>query len=221
MPKLTITFDNGPTPGITNRVLDVLADFNVKATFFMVGKSLQAPGGSKLALRAKEEGHWIGNHTLSHGIPLGLQLEQGRARKEIQDMDNLLLGLSHESHFFRPNGRGKLGTHLLNQEAIDYIVESCATVVLWTSVPLDRRVDVDTADAWLSQAKNDILRNEWTLMVLHDRPSGHEGSQPMDFLPNLLSWARDNHIEILQSFPPSCIPISKGKIMMSLKHISN
>ena len=98
MPKLTITFDNGPTPGITNRVLDVLADFNVKATFFMVGKSLQSPGGSELALRVKKEGHWIGNHTLSHGIPLGLQHEQGKARKEIEDMDNLLLGLSHESH---------------------------------------------------------------------------------------------------------------------------
>ncbi|MFP3848011.1 polysaccharide deacetylase family protein [Pseudomonas sp. W5-01] len=221
MPRLTLTFDNGPTPGITQHVLDVLHEFQVKATFFLVGKSLLSPGGLELALRAKAEGHWIGNHTLSHGTPLGLQTEQGRARKEIEDMDDLLDGLLHEKRFFRPNGRGKLGTHLLNKEAIDYIVDSCATVVLWTSVPLDRKVDVDTADAWLSQAKNDILENDWTLMVLHDRPSGHEGPQPMDFLPSLLRWASDNKIEIVQAFPPSCIPICNGKIMTPLTHISN
>ncbi|CRM38192.1 putative polysaccharide deacetylase PdaA precursor [Pseudomonas sp. 37 R 15] len=221
MPKLTITFDNGPTPGITDHVLDVLAEFNVKATFFLVGNKLLAPGARELAIRAKYDGHWIGNHTLSHGVPLGLQCEVGSAIDEIKGMEALLKDLAHDDHLFRPNGRGKLGAHLLSQEAIEYIVDSGATVVLWTSVPLDRKVDVPTPQTWLAEAKRDVLDNDWTLMVLHDRPSGHEGAQPMDYLADLLKWANENDIEIVQDFPPSCVPIRCGEIMMPLSDISS
>ena len=41
--RVSITFDNGPTPGITDRVLDILAERRVPATFFVVGQRLEAP----------------------------------------------------------------------------------------------------------------------------------------------------------------------------------
>src|SRR3954453_9403557 len=70
--KLTLTFDNGPTPGITDRVLDVLAERRVPATFFVVGPQLRAEGGRELTRRAVEDGHRVGHHTTTHSVLLGV-----------------------------------------------------------------------------------------------------------------------------------------------------
>ncbi|XSC45191.1 polysaccharide deacetylase family protein [Bradyrhizobium sp. RDT10] len=61
---LTLTFDNGPEPGVTPRVLDILREHGIKTTFFVIGEKLGDPERYRLAARAHDEGHWIGNHTL-------------------------------------------------------------------------------------------------------------------------------------------------------------
>src|SRR5947209_7218582 len=68
---VTLTFDNGPAPGTTERVLDVLGERDLKATFFVVGSMLHRPGARELADRAVAEGHWVGNHSMTHATPLG------------------------------------------------------------------------------------------------------------------------------------------------------
>ncbi len=61
---LALTFDDGPEPPYTERILDVLGEFGVKATFFVVGAQvLRHP---ELARRILDEGHLLGNHTHSH-----------------------------------------------------------------------------------------------------------------------------------------------------------
>lgn len=207
--RLTLSFDNGPTPGITEGVLDALADADVRATFFLVGSQLARPGARALAERARKEGHWIGNHTFSHGEPLGLRAEPGAA-DEILLMHDLLGELAGDEPLFRPNGRARLGPHLLNREAVGALRQISASIVLWTSVPKDRKVDVDHADSWLQQAKRDVLRNDWTLMVLHDRPSGHAEPGPMAFLPDFLAWVK-REAEIVQQFPSHCMPMVAGE----------
>ena len=62
--QLALTFDDGPNPAWTPRLLDILAEHNVRATFFMVGKF--AKSECALARRVAEAGHLIGNHTWSH-----------------------------------------------------------------------------------------------------------------------------------------------------------
>ncbi|MEN9349014.1 MAG: hypothetical protein RLZZ77_2525 [Bacteroidota bacterium] len=62
--KVYLTFDDGPTPGITDQILDILQEYNAKATFFCLGKQVElAPD---LFERLVQEGHRIGNHTYSH-----------------------------------------------------------------------------------------------------------------------------------------------------------
>ena len=59
-----LTFDDGPTPVITDQVLDILNRFNAKATFFCLGRNVERnPGVYK---RILSEGHSVGNHTYSH-----------------------------------------------------------------------------------------------------------------------------------------------------------
>ena len=57
---LTLTFDNGPEPGVTPRVLDALRERGIKTTFFVIGEKLGDPERHRLAARAHSEGHWIG-----------------------------------------------------------------------------------------------------------------------------------------------------------------
>ena len=62
--KLAITFDDGPNPAITPRLLDLLAKYNAPATFFLIGRYLrECPD---LAREIAARGHVIGNHTESH-----------------------------------------------------------------------------------------------------------------------------------------------------------
>ena len=59
-----ITFDDGPTPDVTDQVLDELKKFDAKATFFVVGEN--AKKYPKLLKRIEAEGHVLGNHTNNH-----------------------------------------------------------------------------------------------------------------------------------------------------------
>lgn len=61
---IAITFDDGPNPYFTQKILDILDSFNVKATFFVIGKRcLEYP---EILKEIKQRGHLIGNHTFSH-----------------------------------------------------------------------------------------------------------------------------------------------------------
>jgi len=62
-----LTFDDGPSTTVTPKILDILRENNVKATFFLLGENIEANERSKeLVKREFNEGHAIGNHTYSH-----------------------------------------------------------------------------------------------------------------------------------------------------------
>ncbi len=62
--ELALTFDDGPNPTATPYLLDLLAEHNTKATFFLIGR--YALSQKTLARRILAEGHTVGNHTMSH-----------------------------------------------------------------------------------------------------------------------------------------------------------
>jgi peptidoglycan/xylan/chitin deacetylase (PgdA/CDA1 family) len=78
--EVVLTFDDGPNPGTTERVLEALKGECVRATFFLIGR--HAESHSELTRRIFAEGHTIGNHTYSH--PWLSQITQERAQSEIE-----------------------------------------------------------------------------------------------------------------------------------------
>ena len=62
--ELYLTFDDGPTPGVTDWVLDLLKEYNALGTFFCIGKNVVL--NKTLYDRLIEEGHRVGNHTYDH-----------------------------------------------------------------------------------------------------------------------------------------------------------
>lgn len=69
-----LTFDDGPNPATTPKLLDFLKEKNVKATFFMIGENVTA--NKEIAKRIHEEGHEVGSHTYTHTPLPGLSQEQ-------------------------------------------------------------------------------------------------------------------------------------------------
>jgi len=203
MTKLTLSFDNGPTPGVTERVLDALASRGIKASFFLVGDRLAEPGAIEIAAEAHAQGHWIGNHTMRHGPPLGDWSDHEASVDEIASAQVALGTLAHPRRFFRPNGRGEVGPHLLNAPVVDYLVAHRYTVVLWSVYVRDSKEPLD----WAQRALDTIGRRAWDVLVLHDVLNGG-----MDSLPMFLDSILDRDITIEQDFPDYLVPIDRGAI---------
>jgi peptidoglycan/xylan/chitin deacetylase (PgdA/CDA1 family) len=62
--QIALTFDDGPTPGATEPILDVLKSLGVPAAFFVIGRNVDSAPG--IVRRAFDDGHLIGNHSYDH-----------------------------------------------------------------------------------------------------------------------------------------------------------
>jgi peptidoglycan/xylan/chitin deacetylase (PgdA/CDA1 family) len=97
--QLALTFDDGPNPAWTPRLLDILAEHNVRATFFMVGKFAKAE--PELARRVADAGHLIGNHTWSH--PDLSRTREANVLDELTRTNDLLAKITSKPiRYFRP-----------------------------------------------------------------------------------------------------------------------
>ncbi len=98
--KVVLTFDDGPHPKHTLRILDILDNYNVKAVFFMIGKNIKAH--PKIAKEVANRGHQIGIHSQSHNYNFGISSGK-KLRIEIKQCAETIkntIGLS--TILFRP-----------------------------------------------------------------------------------------------------------------------
>ena len=97
--QVAITFDDGPTPGVTERILDEFKQRGLHATFFMIGEKIVASPG--LARRVLAEGHEVANHTFRHPkLPSLCPEDAEREISKTQDIIREVLG--HRAVWFRP-----------------------------------------------------------------------------------------------------------------------
>lgn len=201
---VTLSFDNGPELEVTPHVLDTLAKHSVKASFFVMGRKAATAAGRVLSMRASAEGHWIGNHTYSHTQPLG-ELDRDAALREFDQAEESLAWLDQRPRLFRPFGRaGRLGRHLLHPAVVERLVAGQYSCVLWNCVPQDWR----DPEGWVNTALRQCSSREWSLVVLHDQPSG-----AMKHLDRFLTALKESNIPIVQDYPEDCLPIREGKIV--------
>lgn len=100
-----LTFDDGPSPHVTPQILDILDEYNIKATFFVLGN--MAKKYPDILKRIHESGHSIGNHSYSHSYK-SLYRNTTNFLNELKATDKVLkdiLGDSFESNIIRfPGG---------------------------------------------------------------------------------------------------------------------
>ncbi|MFJ7638466.1 polysaccharide deacetylase family protein [Peribacillus sp. NPDC097225] len=120
---VAITFDDGPHPDYTPQILDLLAKYNAKATFFVAGNKVKSyPDVLK---REIKEGHEIANHTYTH--PYDRNITAHRLSSELDDTDKIIWDLArYKPSLYRPVG----GFH--NDTIINTAVNKGFKVVLWS-----------------------------------------------------------------------------------------
>jgi peptidoglycan-N-acetylglucosamine deacetylase len=192
---------------VTPGVLDCLARHRIQTTFFVLGRKAVTPEGVAIIRRAIAEGHWIGNHTFTHSAPLG-RLDRADALREFERAENALDWIEQPRHLFRPPGSGQLGRHLLHPAVVEKLIAGSYTCVLWNSVPGDFR----DPDGWLDRALADCRSRPWTLVVLHDLPNG-----AMAHLEEFITRLENEGFEFTQEFPPDCVPILDGQVVLPLE----
>lgn len=96
--QVALTYDDGPNPSVTPQLLDVLAEHGVHATFFMVGRYVQAE--PELARRVADAGHLVANHTFTHPNLVLTSAKETR-RQLIATNDVLEQTLGQRVQFFR------------------------------------------------------------------------------------------------------------------------
>ncbi len=153
--QIALTFDDGPHPAYTREILSILAEYDIRATFFIIGVNAETWPG--LVEETVAAGHEIGNHTYRHA---NLRRESyDTIRGEILGMENVLWQQTEvRPHLFRPPG-GLYGDEVCRAAAdLDY------TVILWT---------VDTRD-WAHTPVEEIVENVLTstesgdIILFHD-----------------------------------------------------
>ena len=101
VPYVALTFDDGPKPEFSEKILDILSKAGVKATFFVVGK--EAKEYPDILMRMSQEGHEIGNHTFSHLRVSGLPPQ--KIAEELRLTNQVVYDITGSfPKFFRPPG---------------------------------------------------------------------------------------------------------------------
>ena len=165
-----LTFDDGPTLELTEWIVDLLEERDVKATFFCVGTNVQKH--PELVELLVSKGHAIGNHTMSHEN--GNKVKQGDYLASIASTNDLL-----ETNLFRPPyGRMPL--------KYDKGIDAQNKIVMWTwlSYDFDPKVSIEKI---LESADKKIQPG--AILVMHDNAKVEE--RVKELLPKLIDLLKD------------------------------
>lgn len=130
-PVLAMTFDDGPHPSLTPKLLDILKERNVKATFFLVGRNIRAY--PEIVRRMVAEGHEIGNHTWTHASLTSRS--DAQIRDELKKSDDALMEVAgYKTHLIRPP-YGAINSRIKGLMFSEFGL----TTIMWSVDPQDWR----------------------------------------------------------------------------------
>ncbi len=200
-PVVTLTFDNGPTPGITEPVLELLSSHGVPATFFAIGRKLATDQGRQLGKQIVGEGHVLGGHTWSHSVQFGATGDDV-VSDELTRTRDAVAGAGGDELLFRPYGAGGVIDHqLMSSFGAATLCSQGYTCVLWNVLPGDWR----DANGWVEAALSEIDTCPWSVVVLHD-----VADAALLRLDEFLTVMRGRGSVWSQDFPDECTPIRSG-----------
>lgn len=193
--KIALTFDDGPDPVWTPKILDILKQKNVKASFFIIGENGEA--APDLVRRMYDEGHDVGNHTFTH--PNLGESPQELTEIELNATQRLFQALTaHSMRFFRPPYFGDAEP----TTADELIPVEKAQAMGYLTVGL--RVDPDDwqrppaatiVQRTLEQISDPNPEIRGQIVLLHD--AGGDRSQTVAALPVLIDTLRAKGYEIV------------------------
>lgn len=178
-----LTFDDGPSKDITPLILDVLREYNIKATFFTLGKSMeQYPD---LTRRLLDEGHGIGNHSYSHSYKSIYSGVDG-FEWELRAWDRVLrdiIGYDIEIRLFRFPG----GSHNKSDAFKDFLAEIGYSYYDWNALNGDSEMKDVTMSHLRRRTAETLKGQDEVIFLMHD---SNGKMHTVDMLPELIHTLR-------------------------------
>jgi peptidoglycan/xylan/chitin deacetylase (PgdA/CDA1 family) len=164
MKRLVLTFDDGPNPLYTGKVLDILKENQIKASFFVVAQdAIRSP---ELIKRMKEEGHCVGLHSLEHrhAFLCGYHYMKHDFAKSME----LLQSINCHIHFYRPpwGVRNLFSKRFINKYNLH--------LVLWDVMAQDWKAS-STPEMIADKIEKRIFDN--AIICLHDSGDKYGGAK--------------------------------------------
>jgi cellulose synthase/poly-beta-1,6-N-acetylglucosamine synthase-like glycosyltransferase/peptidoglycan/xylan/chitin deacetylase (PgdA/CDA1 family) len=195
--KIALTFDDGPDPSWTPKILDILKQKNVPATFFVIG--LDANKWPQLLRREYAEGHEIGNHTYSHPDWENPNLSTTQIRLELNLTERLIESIvGTKSILFRPPFGIDHQPEFAEEVAHLPIAQDMGYIVVGQKVdPNDWRQQPSGVPIPAEKILENVLREapKGNIVLLHD--GGGNRSQTLAALPQIIDSLRAQGYEFV------------------------
>ena len=188
-----LTFDDGPTTAVTPKILDILKEEDIKATFFVIGKYVESH--PEIVKRAYEEGHYIANHGYDHNNT-NLYKSSESFIEEVKKTDSAIgnaIGVENYcARVFRfPNGFMSSQNKTKKKEAVTLLEKMNYTYIDWNCLNNDSIQKY--SDIQLLNNLKKSAENKNTLVVLmHDTKDVNDSSL---VLKDSISYLRDQGYE--------------------------
>ena len=181
--KVYLTFDDGPSSN-TDRILDILAEYDVKATFFVVGKEEEKY--RPLYNRIVQEGHTLGMHSYSHKYQ-EIYSDLESFQEDFFEIQSFLMDVTGvQCKYYRfPGGSSNTVCHVDMRDCIDFLGQQEVVYFDWNVASGDATRDYISVNQIVNNVMGPIENNNWnTYVVLMHDASGKETT--VEALPIIL-----------------------------------
>lgn len=164
--KVYLTFDDGPSEH-TNEILDILDDYGIKATFFVVGKEDEASLAAYQ--RIVDEGHTIAMHSYSHKYS-DIYSSLDAFQTDLERIQNLIYDTTGvECRYYRfPGGSSNKVSNTDMSAYISYLNAQGITYYDWNVSSGDATTQAFTADELVENVMTDVVKYKTSIVLLHD-----------------------------------------------------
>ena len=192
-----LTFDDGPSETVTPKILDILKTENVKATFFVLGNSIDSSEESKNILKREvSEGHSIGNHTYSHNYSYlypNRIINVENFMDDIEKANKSIKAVLGEDFVVRairfPGGymswKDKDGINDILKEKGYYHID-------WNSLSKDAEGGYKSSEQLLEEVKSSVSGREKAVILMHDNYGKEETAKA---LPEIIDYLKEKGYE--------------------------
>ncbi len=192
IPKVYLTFDDGPSEN-SDAILDILDDYNVKATFFVCGKDVETYGD--VYRRIVDEGHSIGMHSYSHNYSKIYQSADAFADdfNKIHSLIAETTGVDTKLYRF-PGGSSNKVSNTSMSVFIKYLNDHGIVYYDWNIASGDATSKAFSADELVDNVMNDVVKYKTAVVLLHDQA---DKSTTVEALPRLIEALNNAGVMIL------------------------
>ncbi len=190
--KVYLTFDDGPSKN-TEEILDILKKYNVKATFFVIGKSDKY--SKSVYRRIVNEGHTLGMHSYSHDYRR-LYKSTKSFEKDLDKIQNLLYDVTGvKSLYYRfPGGSSNTVSNVPMRKLIRVLKKRGINYYDWNALSGDADGKTYTKKQLVRNAMKDVEQHNTSIVLLHDAAAK---TKTVEMLPALLKQLKKDGISVL------------------------